>query len=213
MKKSRRTENPYFSDILKKDSRCFSSGAGRWRKKFSKLIRTRRQRCDLMGIIAERHHRRATLAASQLPTEYWHEYLGEPTLADAVLDRLLLNAHRLTLYWAEPMHFLALFACARSDYCRRMFAGSGITSVATATWRNIVLRLIMVATTAAATNRIVSCGAASGKAGLISCQWNKSGSKILPREALNNGVTITLIAAEPMKNGRNDHSPCGVPLK
>jgi DNA replication protein DnaC len=55
------------------------------------------QRNDLMEIIEERHHRRATLIASQLPTEHWHEYLGEPTLADAILDRLLHNAHRLTL--------------------------------------------------------------------------------------------------------------------
>jgi len=55
------------------------------------------QRGDLMEIIEERHHRRATLIASQLPTEHWHEYLGEPTLADAILDRLLHNAHRLTL--------------------------------------------------------------------------------------------------------------------
>ena len=55
------------------------------------------QRNDLMEIIEERHHRRATLIASQLPTEHWHEHLGEPTLADAILDRLLHNAHRLNL--------------------------------------------------------------------------------------------------------------------
>ncbi len=55
------------------------------------------QRNDLMEIIEERHHRRATLIASQLPTEHWHDYLGEPTLADAILDRLLHNAHRLNL--------------------------------------------------------------------------------------------------------------------
>lgn len=55
------------------------------------------QRNDLMEIIEERHGRHATLIASQLPVEQWHDYLGEPTLADAILDRLLHNAHRLPL--------------------------------------------------------------------------------------------------------------------
>jgi DNA replication protein DnaC len=55
------------------------------------------QRNDLMEIIEERHGHRATLIAGQLPVEHWHDYLGEPTLADAILDRLLHNAHRLPL--------------------------------------------------------------------------------------------------------------------
>ena len=55
------------------------------------------QRNDLMEIIEDRHGHRATLIASQLPVEHWHDYLGEPTLADAILDRLLHNAHRLPL--------------------------------------------------------------------------------------------------------------------
>ncbi len=37
------------------------------------------------------------MTASQLPTESWHDLLGEPTLADAILDRILHNAHRVVL--------------------------------------------------------------------------------------------------------------------
>jgi len=59
------------------------------------------QRNDLMELIEDRHGLRSTLIASQLPVEHWHDYLGEPTLADAILDRLLHNAHRLPLKGAS----------------------------------------------------------------------------------------------------------------
>jgi DNA replication protein DnaC len=55
------------------------------------------QRNDLMEVIEDRHGRCSTLIASQLPVEHWHEYIGEATIADAVLDRLLHGAHRLNL--------------------------------------------------------------------------------------------------------------------
>ena len=55
------------------------------------------QRADLMELIEDRHGLRSTLIASQLPVDSWHEYIGEATLADAILDRLIHNAHRLTL--------------------------------------------------------------------------------------------------------------------
>lgn len=58
---------------------------------------TAAQRGDLMEVIEERHGRQATLIASQLPVEHWHDYIGEATLADAILDRLLHKAHRLAL--------------------------------------------------------------------------------------------------------------------
>ena len=48
-------------------------------------------------MIEDRHGLRSTIVTSQLPISAWHEYLGEPTVADAVLDRLLNNAHRLEL--------------------------------------------------------------------------------------------------------------------
>lgn len=58
---------------------------------------TASQRNDLMELIEDRHGLRSTLIASQLPIEHWYEFIGEPTLADAILDRLLHNAHRLQL--------------------------------------------------------------------------------------------------------------------
>ncbi|WP_317986257.1 ATP-binding protein [Chromohalobacter israelensis] len=55
------------------------------------------QRQDLMEVIEDRHGRGSTLIASQPPIEHWHDYIGAATVADAILDRLLHNAHRLTL--------------------------------------------------------------------------------------------------------------------
>ena len=55
------------------------------------------QRNDLIEIIEDRHARRSTLITSQLPIEHWHDYIGEATVADAILDRLLNGAHRLQL--------------------------------------------------------------------------------------------------------------------
>jgi DNA replication protein DnaC len=58
-------------------------------------------RRDLLEIIEDRHDCRATLVTSQLPVEHWHEALGDPTLADAILDRLVHNAYKLTLQGAS----------------------------------------------------------------------------------------------------------------
>jgi len=55
------------------------------------------QRNDLMELVEERHERTSTLIASQLPVEHWHDVIGEATLADAILDRLLHRAHRMTM--------------------------------------------------------------------------------------------------------------------
>jgi DNA replication protein DnaC len=55
------------------------------------------QRRDLLEILEDRHGRGSTIVTSQLPVEHWHELIGEPTIADAILDRLVHNAHRLTL--------------------------------------------------------------------------------------------------------------------
>lgn len=54
-------------------------------------------RRDLLEILDDRHNQRSTLVTSQLPVDTWHDYLGEPTLADAILDRLVHNAYRLNL--------------------------------------------------------------------------------------------------------------------
>jgi DNA replication protein DnaC len=54
-------------------------------------------RRDLLEILDDRHNRKSTLVTSQLPIDKWHDYIGEPTLADAILDRLIHNAYRLEL--------------------------------------------------------------------------------------------------------------------
>ena len=54
-------------------------------------------RRDLLELLEDRHGRRATLVTSQLPLQHWHEALGDPTLADAILDRLVHNAYKITL--------------------------------------------------------------------------------------------------------------------
>ncbi len=58
---------------------------------------TQAEKHDLLEIIEDRHGLRSTIVTSQLPVKAWHDYLGEPTVADALLDRLLNNAHRLEL--------------------------------------------------------------------------------------------------------------------
>jgi DNA replication protein DnaC len=54
-------------------------------------------RHDLLEILEERYSRRSTIVTSQLPLEDWHAVIGDPTYADAILDRLVHNAHRLNL--------------------------------------------------------------------------------------------------------------------
>ena len=55
------------------------------------------QRLDLLELFEERYQRRSTIITAQLPVSGWHEMIGEPTIADAILDRIIHNAHRLDL--------------------------------------------------------------------------------------------------------------------
>jgi len=55
------------------------------------------ERRDLLEILEDRHGKASTIVTSQLPVDQWHEAIGDPTIADAILDRLVHNAHRLTL--------------------------------------------------------------------------------------------------------------------
>ena len=55
------------------------------------------QRRDLLEVLDDRHDRRSTLITSQLPVEHWHKIIGDPTLADAILDRLVHNSYRIEL--------------------------------------------------------------------------------------------------------------------
>ena len=86
-------------------------GDGRFERLFRKLVRadililddwgperlTAAQRRDLMEIVEDRYGRRSTVVTSQLPVDTWHAVIGEPTFADAILDRLVHNAHRIEL--------------------------------------------------------------------------------------------------------------------
>jgi DNA replication protein DnaC len=56
-----------------------------------------RQRRDLLEIVEERYNRGSIVVTSQLPVERWHDIVGDPTMADAILDRLVHNAHKITL--------------------------------------------------------------------------------------------------------------------
>ena len=61
----------------------------------SKLVAE--QRRDLLEILEDRHDIRSTIVTSQLPLDKWHHIIGDPTLADAILDRLVHNAYKINL--------------------------------------------------------------------------------------------------------------------
>ena len=54
-------------------------------------------RLALLEILEDRHARTSTLMVSQLPVSSWHEVIGEPTIADAICDRIVHGAHRINL--------------------------------------------------------------------------------------------------------------------
>jgi DNA replication protein DnaC len=58
---------------------------------------TAEQRRDLLELLDDRHGSRSTIVTSQVPVEHWHEVIGDPTLGDAILDRLVHNAYRINL--------------------------------------------------------------------------------------------------------------------
>lgn len=86
-------------------------GDGRFPRLFRQLVKadvlilddwgpdrlTTSQRRDLMEIAEDRYGTASTVITSQLPVDAWHHVIDEPTFADAILDRLIHNAHRITL--------------------------------------------------------------------------------------------------------------------
>ena len=102
--------------LYKRTTRLFDElelahGDGRFPRLFRSLTKTQllilddwgpdrlnaSQRRDLMEIVEDRYGNGSTLITSQLPISTWHEVIGEPTFADAILDRLVHNAYRLEL--------------------------------------------------------------------------------------------------------------------
>ena len=61
------------------------------------------QSADLLEVIEDRSQRRSTIITSQMPVKQWHESLGDATIADAILDRLVHNAHRIELRGHESL--------------------------------------------------------------------------------------------------------------
>lgn len=52
---------------------------------------------DLLEMVDDRHQLHSTIIVGQIPLEHWHELLPDPTVADAILDRLVHNAHKIAL--------------------------------------------------------------------------------------------------------------------
>ena len=71
-------------------------------------------RADLLEIIDDRASHRATIITSQLPIEHWHEWIGDQTIADAMLDRLMQSHHRFTLT-GESLRKKATLTKAKAD--------------------------------------------------------------------------------------------------
>ena len=88
-----------------------SRGDGSYGKMINKLARTQilllddlglapmtdSERRDLLEVVEDRHGSASTIITSQLPIENWHEHIGDPTIADAILDRLIHSAHKINL--------------------------------------------------------------------------------------------------------------------
>lgn len=64
---------------------------------FAMASMTDEQRKNLLEVVEARYERGSTILASQMPQELWHEIIGDPTFADAILDRLVHNAHKIIL--------------------------------------------------------------------------------------------------------------------
>ena len=64
---------------------------------FGRTPLTSAERKDLLEIIEDRYDRRSLIITSQLPTDNWHDAIVDPTIADALLDRVIHNSHKISL--------------------------------------------------------------------------------------------------------------------
>ncbi len=92
-------------------SLALARGDGSYAKLMSRLARTdvivlddwglsplsAEQRRDLLEILEDRHGSKSTIVTSQVPVDQWHDVIGDPTLADAILDRLVHGAYKFKL--------------------------------------------------------------------------------------------------------------------
>ena len=74
-------------------------------------------RADLMEVIDDRAGTRPTIVTSQLPIEHWHAWIGDATIADAILDRLLSRSHRLNLKGQSMRQSKVAFAQTEDSAC------------------------------------------------------------------------------------------------
>lgn len=72
-------------------------------------------RRDLLEIIDDRYQRSSTLITSQLPVNAWHDSVGDATLGDAILDRLIHNAHRIEVHGPSMRETIAKKRCKKED--------------------------------------------------------------------------------------------------
>ena len=93
------------------DALALARGDGRYARLLKSLARvellilddwglaplTSQQGRDLLEIVDDRHGRASTIMTSQLPVDHWHEVIADPTIADAILDRLVHTSHRIAL--------------------------------------------------------------------------------------------------------------------
>jgi len=105
-----------FSSFYTRTPRLFqelavSRGDGTYAKLMNKLAKTKLliiddhglapmtdpERRDLLEVIEERHGFSSTIVASQIPLKMWHDNIGDPTVADAILDRIVHNSHKINL--------------------------------------------------------------------------------------------------------------------
>ena len=91
--------------------RCMQRADGSYLKLLNKLSKVRllviddwginlldeMQRRDLLEIFEDRHQLRSTIITAQVPVDKWHEVIGEPTIADAILDRIVHSAYQIKL--------------------------------------------------------------------------------------------------------------------
>lgn len=78
-----------------------------------------RERADLLEVLDDRVGTRSTLITSQLHLDQWHDYIGDPTLADAILDRLMHSAHKIHIEGRESMRKNPAAGDAKSTSARK----------------------------------------------------------------------------------------------